>query len=143
MRRGAWRTVLAGIVVLVLLTGFTAGGISMLLIGELPGLPFAVGGAAAQLAAIVISVTALRVRATLVQDTVSRHALQAAHRAYSMLRLTLLMVIVVLALYAIVRLVTGDPWTVLTAAIIGVVLWLLLRGSKRLRDGASAMLHHP
>jgi hypothetical protein len=46
----------AVVIVLVLTMFFTAGGISLLAAGELPGLPFAVGGAVLQVAAITLVV---------------------------------------------------------------------------------------
>lgn len=45
MRRAGTRMLIALIIVLVLATFFTAGGISLTAAGELPGLPLAVGGA--------------------------------------------------------------------------------------------------
>jgi hypothetical protein len=143
MRRGARRTVLATAIVLLLLTGFTAGGITMLTLGELPAVPFAVGGATAQLAAIALAVTALRVRSTLHGDTVSRPALLAAHRTFTVIRAAVLTVAAALVAYAAARLILGDPWTMLTTAIIGLPLGLLARGATRLRHGATTTLNQP
>lgn len=143
MRRGAWRSARAGIILLILLTGFTAGGISMLQIGELPGLPFAVGGATAQLAVIAINVATLRIRSTLCGDTVSQRALLGARAIFAFTRAVLLAVMAGLAVYTLVRLVGGDPWTLLTTAVIGVTLGLLFRGTGRLRDGVDTMGRPP
>ncbi|GIF51358.1 hypothetical protein DFJ67_5104 [Asanoa ferruginea] len=131
-RRGARRTVVAGIAALILLTGFTAGGIAMLAAGELPGLPFAVGGLAAQLAVLVLVVTVLRARSG---DTNSRPQLESAGAAFNFLRRALLVVLVALVAYAVVRAVLGDYWTLITTAVIGVVLLLLHRGARRLQRG--------
>jgi hypothetical protein len=132
-RRGARRTVLAGIASIILLTGFTAGGIAMLAAGELPGLPFAVGGLAAQLAVLVLVVTVLRARSGATSAGLSRSKLESAGEAFNFLRRVLLAVLVVLVGYAAVRAVLGDYWTLITTAIIGFVLLLLHRGARRLQ----------
>ncbi|MEV4713292.1 hypothetical protein [Micromonospora sp. NPDC049374] len=134
-RRGARRTVLAGIVLVVLLTGFTAGGVAMLTAGEIPGLPFAVGGALAQLSVIVVVVTVLRTRAGGDGVSISRLRIASASRILDVLRRVLLVALVVLAAYAVVRFFLGDPWTLLTGAFVALFLWLLYRGAGRIRQG--------
>ncbi|MBY8874266.1 hypothetical protein K7640_20765 [Micromonospora sp. PLK6-60] len=132
-RRGARRTVLAGLVLVVLLTGFTAGGAAMLAAGELPGLPFAVGGALAQLAVVVIVLATLWARAGGDGRSISRSRVAATLRILAGLRGVLLVALLALAAYALVRLVQGDPWTLLTGAVIALFLWLLFRGAGRIR----------
>ncbi|WP_222622274.1 hypothetical protein [Micromonospora endolithica] len=132
-RRGARRTVFAGIVLVVLLTGFTAGGTAMLAAGEIPGLPFAVGGALAQAAVIAIVAAVLRARTGDGGRSLSRSGAAASLRILGGLRRLLLVALVALAVYALVRLVLGDPWTLLTAAFISLFLWLLYRGAGRIR----------
>ncbi|MBF9134376.1 hypothetical protein I0C86_36425 [Plantactinospora sp. S1510] len=135
MRQGAWRVARAAVIVIVLLMFFSAGGIAMLVAGEAPALPFAVGGVVAQLSVVALVVGVLRVRVTLVGDTVARTALVAARRLFATVRVVLLVTVALLVGYAVVRLVTGDPWTLLTTGIVGSVLWLLALGLGRLRDG--------
>ncbi|RKR87385.1 hypothetical protein BDK92_1660 [Micromonospora pisi] len=134
-RRGAVRTVLAGIVVVVLLTGFTAGGAAMLAAGELPGLPFAVGGAVAQLAAIAIVVTVLRTRSGTGDGSISRSRVASAVAAFVLIRAVLFVTFIGLVLFSLVRVVLGDNWSLLTAGIIGLMLFLLARGARRLTHG--------
>ncbi|MEV0156722.1 hypothetical protein AB0H57_23750 [Micromonospora sp. NPDC050686] len=133
-RRGARRTVVAGIVLVILLTGFTAGGTAMLAAGELPGLPFAVGGALAQVAVIVIVLATLWARAG-GDRGISRSRVAATLRILAGLRGLLLVALIALAVHALVRLVQGDPWTLLTGAVIALFLWLLYRGAGRIRHG--------
>jgi hypothetical protein len=135
VRRSPGRLIRSAIVVLILLTFFTAGGISLVRAGELPGLPFAIGGAIAQLAVIVFLVTTLRVRATLTGDTVSRQAMSSARRTFAVMRVGLFIVVAGLLVYAIVRAVQGDGWTLVPTLIVSAVLWLLARGMARLRTG--------
>jgi hypothetical protein len=70
MRRATYRMILPFIIVMVLLTFFTVGGISMVIHEELPGLPFAIGGAVAQLAVLALVGTVVCVRLTVNADTV-------------------------------------------------------------------------
>jgi hypothetical protein len=86
MRRAASRMVLGLVIVLVLTTFFTAGGISLLIAGELPGLPFAVGGAIVQLALIALVVASLNIRRTVAGDTISSTTLVAARRTATFVR---------------------------------------------------------
>jgi hypothetical protein len=135
MRRGAWRMVLAALILLALLMFFTAGGTALLVAGEAPGLPFAVGGLVMQLSVVALVVGVLRVRATLVGDTVARTVMVANRRLFAAIRVVLLVTIALLVGYALVRLALGDPWALLTTGIVGVVLWMLARGMARLRHG--------
>jgi hypothetical protein len=133
MRRAATRTVLGLVVVLVLTTFFTAGGVSLLAAGQLPGLPLAVGGAVLQLTLIVVVIAVLRVRSTLDGHTVARSALVAARRTAVAVRRTALLTLAALLLYGLVRLVFGDRATLVTSALIGIALWTLSVGANRLR----------
>jgi hypothetical protein len=135
MRRATYRMIIPFIVVMFLLTFFTAGGTSMLINGELPGLPFAIGGAIAQLAVLTLVIAVLRVRLTLSGDTISATALAAASRITRLTRRALLATIAGLLLYALIRAVLGDPWTLLTAAIISIALWTTAIGARRLAGG--------
>ncbi|MEK8109282.1 hypothetical protein NKG94_40465 [Micromonospora sp. M12] len=47
----------------------------------------------------------------------------------------LLVALVVLALYALVRVALGDPWTLLTSAFIAFFFWLIYRGVGQLIHG--------
>lgn len=143
VRRGARRGIRATVIVQLLLTGFTASGTAMLLRGDHYGIPFAVGGAASQLASLALTVGGLRVSGSLRDDTVSRTALATAVRIFTTTWVALLVTAIVLGAYAVVRLAAGDPWPLLTTAVIGVPLLLLLRGARRLRDGGHALLAAP
>jgi hypothetical protein len=67
MRRAGTRITIALIIVLILTTPFTIGGITLLANGELPGLPLAACGAVVQIGCIVVVVFTLRIRRTLNQ----------------------------------------------------------------------------
>jgi len=133
MRRAGRRMAFALVMVLILTTFFTVGGISLLVAGELPALPFAVGGAVLEIAAIVLVVATLRVRRTLDSETVARSSLLTARRTAGWVRRITLVTALVLIAYGIVRVVVGDPWSLLTAGIISVALLLLARGAKAMR----------
>ncbi|MEH0981885.1 hypothetical protein [Micromonospora sp. CPCC 205556] len=137
-RRSARRTIWAGIVVVGLLTGFTAGGIAMLAAGETPALPFAIGGPVAQLATIALVATVLWARSGTGQAAVSRSRLVSACKALAGIRLILLVVLAGLAGLALVRALGGDYWTLFTASFIGLILVLLHRGTGRIRRGIEA-----
>lgn len=139
MRRGARRSVFVGVILLILLTGFTVGGASILAAGELPGLPFTVGGAVAQLSVVSLNVAALRVRSSLDGRTVSRVAVHTARRVLAISYAVLLLTTGGLVSYALLRVAFGDLATLLTTAIISVPLWLLLRGTGRARTGVAGM----
>jgi uncharacterized membrane protein len=130
MRRAAKRMTFALVMVLALTSFFTVGGISLVRAGELPGLPFAIGGAVLQLAAVVLVVAALGVRSSLRDQSVSRSSMVRARRTIRVVRLTLFGTALALILYAVARLALGDPWTLLTVAVIGFALLLLARGTK-------------
>jgi hypothetical protein len=139
MRRATYRIIVPFIIVMVLLTFFTVGGISLVINGELPGLPFAIGGAIAQLAVLVLVGTVLRVRLTLNGDTISTSAVTAAGRTVRLVRRALRAAVAALLLYALVRAAIGDRWTLLTAAIISVALWTIAVGTRRLVSGLSTL----
>ena len=132
LRRAARRMTVALVIMLTLTTFFTAGGISLLTAGELPGLPFAVGGAVLQLAAIALVVATWHVRRTLDGQTVARSSLLTARRASGWVRRITLAVLIALIAYGVVRLTLGDLWSLVTACIIGIGLSLLARGSKNM-----------
>lgn len=140
MRRGARRAIRAGIIVLVLLCGFTVGGIAMLRAGELPGLPFAAGGATAQLAVLLIVFASVRVRATLTGDTIASRSLVSSRRIIQATGWLLLVVTAGLGVYAVIRAALGDPWTLLTAAIIAFILIALYIGTRRLKSGTDTLI---
>ena len=130
MRRAATRMTVAVVIVLVLTTFFTAGGISLLIAGELPGLPLAIGGAVLQIAAIALVVATWRVRRTLDAQTVARSALQTARLTSGWVRRITLTTLFALLGYGVIRLALGDPWSLVTACVISIGLFLLARGSK-------------
>jgi hypothetical protein len=80
MRRAGNRMIRTLIIVLVLVTPLTVGGLSLVAAGELPGLPLAIGGAVLELAAVAVTAAAFRVRSTLDHETISRTSLLAARR---------------------------------------------------------------
>ncbi|GAB3949252.1 hypothetical protein [Micromonospora vulcania] len=144
-RRGARKSVLAGTVVFLGLTGFTAGGTAMVTAGELPGLPFAIGGAAAQLSVAIIVGAVIYARSGATNELL-RNRLARSGRVIHRLKWGLLAVLVVLTTYALARLVMGDPWTLLTASIIGTLLALLFRGAallgRRFNEAATHEARH-
>lgn len=140
MRRAGRRMAYALVMLLILTTFFTVGGISLLVAGELPGLPFAVGGAVLAIAAIVLVVATVRVRRTLEGQTVARSSLLTARRTAGWVRRITLATAAALIVYGIVRVFVGDPWSLLTAGIISVALLLLARGSKAMRVAQSRQL---
>lgn len=140
MRRAASRTVLVLVVVLALTTFFTAAGVSLLAAGELPGLPFAVGGAVVQLALVVLVVAMLRVRRSLDGQTIARTALVTARRTTVAVGRAALATLAALLLYALARLTLGDRGTLLTAGIISPALLTLSVGTKRLRKAQDQSL---
>ncbi|RLP93463.1 hypothetical protein [Micromonospora sp. CV4] len=140
-RRSARRSIRIGTLVFIGLTGFTASGTAMVTAGELPGLPFAVGGAAAQVAVAVLVGTLIYARSGS-REGLLRNRLATAARVFRQLQWALLAVLVVLAGYALTRLIMGDPWTLLTAGIIGVLLALLLRGAALLSRRMSEAARH-
>ncbi|WP_410815060.1 hypothetical protein [Micromonospora sp. 067-2] len=140
-RRSARRSIWIGTLVFLGLTGFTASGTAMVIAGELPGLPFAIGGATAQIAVAVIVGTLIYTRSG-ESAGLLRRRLASAGRIYRRLWWALLAVLVALAAYALVRLIMGDPWTLLTAGIIGVLLALLLRGAALLHRRMSEAATH-
>jgi hypothetical protein len=123
MRRSTSRILVALIAFLLLSSFFTVGGISLVAAGELPGLPLAVGGAVVQLAVLAIVLAGLRVRSTLTGGTVSRVAVSAALRTLTIVRIGTVTTIFAAMLYAIARAIVGDRWTLLTAAIMAIILW--------------------
>ena len=62
----------------------------------------------------------------------------AAGRTLRLLGVALLILLLALLAYAMVRAAVGDYWTLLTTAVIGLVLTLLQRGIGRLRRGIDA-----
>ncbi len=134
MRRAARRMTVALVVVLALTTIVTVAGFTLLATGQLPGLPLAAGGLILQLALIVLVVVTLRVRYTLDGNTISRAALADARRITVGVRRLALTTIAALLVYALIRLGFGDPWSLLTAVLIGIALWFLAAGAKRIRQ---------
>jgi hypothetical protein len=115
---------------LILTTFFTIGGISLVATGELAGLPFAVGGAVVQVSAIALVIATWNVRRTLAGQTVARSSLLTARRSSGWVRRITLATIIALVGYGIVRIALGDPFSLLTAGIIGIGLFLIARASK-------------
>jgi hypothetical protein len=130
LRRAAKRMTLALVMVLALTSFFTVGGISLVKAGQLPGLPLAIGGATLQLAAVVLVVATLGIRGSLRDQTVTRSSLLRARGTTRVVRVVLFAALVALMLYGVVRLALGDPWSLLTAVIIGIALFLLARGTR-------------
>jgi hypothetical protein len=123
---------IAVVIMLILTTFFTAGGVSLLVAGELPGLPFAVGGAVLQIAAIALVVATWHVRRTLDGRTVARSSLLTARRAAGWVRRITLATLIALLGYGVIRLTLGDPWSLVTACVISIGLFLLARGGKNM-----------
>jgi hypothetical protein len=143
-RRATRRTVRLTIIVVFLLTGFTAGGFNMLIMGDAPAAPFAVGGLVFQLSVLGLLGAALRIRSSLSGDTISRRAITSARSMLMGIRAFLLFALIGLTIHSLVRLtIFSDRWTVLTAAIVGALLWLLRRGLRVVRDAWDAALASP
>jgi membrane protein implicated in regulation of membrane protease activity len=87
---------------MILVTPLTVWGITLLAAGELPGLPLAVGGAVLEVAAVVLTAAALRVRRTLSQETVSRDSLLAGRRVAGRVRLASLVTLLGLVVFGFV-----------------------------------------
>lgn len=143
MRRAGTRMVIALVIVLVLATFFTAGGVSLTAAGELPGLPLAIGGAVVQLALVIIVVAVIRIRRTLTGQTIARSALTSARRTAIFVRRLALAAIAGLLAYALVRVILGDRWTLLTAVFISIPLWVVATGARRLRIAYDHSLSQP
>jgi len=118
------------VIALVLTSFFTFGGISLVTAGEVAGLPFAVGGAVLQIAAVALVGAARGVSRSLESQTVARPAMVAARRRVAVIRRVALGTVIVLFLYGVTRLVLGDPWSLVTAALIGFVLFLFANGIR-------------
>ena len=133
MRRAGRRMTISLVFVLILCTLFTVGGITLVVNGELPGLPFAVGGAVLQIGFIIIVVATLRVHRTLAGATIARSALLTARRVSAGIRRIAWATIVALILFGLVRLaLVDDPWSIGTAGLISIALVLLASGSKKI-----------
>lgn len=132
MRRAGNRMILALVAILIFATPFTIWGIVLLAAGELPGLPLAVGGAVLEIATVVLVVTTLRIRSTLDHDTISRESLLQARRVARGVRLASLTTVLALIAYGLIRGLTGEWWSLLTALLIGVALYLLGSGAKNI-----------
>jgi hypothetical protein len=133
MRRAFTRMVVALVFLVVLTAFFIIGGITLLANGEVPGLPLAVGGLVLLLGCVVLVATTRRVRRSLREQTISREALSAARRAAIMVRRTAILAAVALLVFGLVRIAFGDGWSLLTAAVMSVGLWLLARGGNTMR----------
>ena len=132
LRRAARRMTIAIVIMVVLTTFFTAGGISLLTAGELPGLPLAVGGAVMQIGAVALLIATWLVRRTLDGPTIARSSIMTARRTSKWVRRTTLSTIIMLIVYGLIRLTLGDPWSLAAAGIIGVALFLLATSSKNI-----------
>ena len=130
MRRATRRMTISLAFLLILTTFFTVGGISLVAAGELPGLPFAVGGAVLQIGAIALVIAPWNIRRTLDGQTVARSSLLTARQTSGWVRRIALATIIVLIGYGIVRITLGDAFSLVTAGIISIGLFLLARGSK-------------
>ena len=142
MRRATRRMTISLVLLLILTTFFTIGGISLVTAGELAGLPFAVGGAVLQVSAIALVIAMWNTRRTLAGQTVARSSLLTARRASGWVRRITLATIIALIGYGIVRTVLHDPFSLLTAGIISIGLFLLARGSKIISLAQDQSLSH-
>ncbi|MGC4895415.1 hypothetical protein [Micromonospora sp. DT31] len=134
-RRGAHTSVLMGALVFLILTFFTVGGTILVSVGEVVALPFAIGGALAQLSAATVVGTVLYDRAGSDGVSVSRARLARTSRVLKALGRLLLAALATLGLYSLTRFALGDPWTLVTSGFIGIVLWAFYRGTVRIRRG--------
>jgi hypothetical protein len=119
---------LATIVILILAVLLTSWGITLLVAGELPGLPLAVGGVVLGIAAIVLTTSAARVRRTLDHDTVSRESILEAQRVSQAVRSAILVTMAALAIFGVFRVLAGE-WSLLISLLVCAVLYLLARGA--------------
>ncbi|NMO50057.1 hypothetical protein HH310_02450 [Actinoplanes sp. TBRC 11911] len=130
MQRAGTRMLLALIIVLILVTPLTVGGITLLVAGEAAGLPLAAGGVVLGVAAIVLTVTTRRIRRTLDQGTVARGALEAARRVSRRVRLACLTTLLALIVFGVVRGLSGEWWSLGTALLMGVALYVFGNGAN-------------
>ena len=142
MRRATRRMTISLVFLLILTTFFTVGGISLVAAGEPAGLPFAVGGTVLQISAIALVIATWNIRRTLAGQTVARSSLLTARRTSGWVRRLTLATIIALIGYGIVRIALGDQFSLLTAGIIGIGLFLLARGSKAISLSQDQSLSH-
>jgi hypothetical protein len=140
IRRAGTRMTIALIIVLILTTPFTVGGITLLANSELPGIPLAVGGAVLQIACIVVVAVTLRIRRTLNGTTIARSTLLTARQVTARTRHTALATIPALILFGLVRLAFDDRWSLGTACIMSIGLFVLANGSKNMRKAQDRAL---
>ena len=127
MRRATRRMTISLVFLLILTMFFSVGGMSLVVAGELPGLPFAVGGAVLQIGAIALVIATWNVRRTLNGQTVARSSLLTARRISGWVRR--ITPGDNLGAHR-VRLALDDAFSLVTAGIISIGLFLLARGSK-------------
>lgn len=130
MQRAGTRMLLTLIIVLILVTPLTVAGITLLAAGEAAGLPLAVGGAVLGVAAIVLTATTRRIRRTLDQGTVSRRSLVTARRVSRQVRLASLTTLLALIVFGLVRGLSGEWWSLGTALLMGVALYVFANGTN-------------
>ena len=130
MRRATRRMTISLAFLLILTMFFSVGGMSLVAAGELPGLPFAVGGAVLQIGAIALVIATWNISRTLNGQTVARSSLLTARRTSGWVRRITLATILALIGYGVIRLALDDAFSLVTAGIISIGLFLLARGSK-------------
>ncbi|MEU8181701.1 hypothetical protein AB0B85_11175 [Micromonospora sp. NPDC049044] len=131
-RRGVRRSVTISAFLLLGLTGFTASGTAMVRTGEIRGLPFAIGGALTQLSIVVLVGSILYSRAGSDGTFISQARRTRTNRILKAHSWLLLVALVALGSFALVRLLLGDPWTLVTSAIVGAFLTLFYLGIVRI-----------
>ncbi|GIM97539.1 hypothetical protein [Paractinoplanes toevensis] len=130
VRRAGKRMIPALIAILILAAPITIWGVALLSAGELPGLPLAVGGLVLAVAAVMLTMSGLRVRQTLQQNTVSRESLRKARNVARGVRFASLGTLFGLVTYGLVRGLSGEWWSLLTALLVGIALYVLGNGAS-------------
>lgn len=130
MRRAGKRMILALIPLLFLATLIAVWGIVLVAAGEVPGLPLLVGGVVLAVAAVTLTVSGFRVRRTLRQSTVSRASSMKARQAAGRVRIATLITMVLLVVFGLLRVISGEWWSLLTALMVSAVLYFLASGAK-------------
>ncbi|GAA3943365.1 hypothetical protein [Actinoplanes auranticolor] len=85
-----------------------------------------------QIGAIALLVATWHVRRTLDGQTIARSSLMTARQTSRWVRRATLATVTLLVVYGLIRLTLGDQWTLLTAGVIGVALFLLATSSKNI-----------
>jgi hypothetical protein len=139
IRRAGNRMIAALVAILALATPLTIWGIVLTVAGEWAGVPLAVGGLVLAIAAITLTLSTLQIRGSLVRDSVSRESLLRARRTTRNVRRACLATLLGLLADGLIRGLVGEWWSMLTALVMGLVLFILATGTTNMakaQDGS-------